>query len=81
MASYTKSESDPDQGHLQRQDWANDVGGNRLDIVNSIKAGTGEQLLNKGARARVTSESPARNLGLLSQDPCGSGVSLGPLRE
>ena len=43
---------DPDQGHLRKQDWNNDLGQSRPETANSTEAGTGEQLLREWTGAR-----------------------------
>ena len=73
--------TNPDKGHLWKQDWARDLGQSRPETVNSTGAGTGEQLLSEWARARDHCGS-SRKFGTfegvhLSQDPCGSGHESG----
>ena len=43
MASSMEVGVDPDQGHLQKQDWVSDVGQSRPEIVNSTETGLSQQ--------------------------------------
>ena len=63
MVTTTGTGTDPDQGHLQKQDCASDLDWSRPEAANSTGTGTEEQQLREWARAK---------------DLCGSSHGLQP---
>ena len=81
MVNSMGAGANPDQGHLQKQDWAINLGPNRPESANCTGAGRGEQLLSQWTRARDCCRSGCESgtfEGIdLSQEPCRAGLESG----